>query len=93
MFLQSIGLLPDSLIILTTSNSKLENRIKEKYNRINKGGKPLSEQIIKRSLDDSELNLSAIREVYKGFYCEINRSDMINADVIDEIAVIYHLTV
>ncbi len=84
MFLQSVGLLPDNVLILSTSREKSEERVKDKLSQLNHLN---INSIIKQSIDESELNLSAVREIYKGFYCEINCLGKKNADVIDEIAV------
>lgn len=85
MFLQQIGLLPDNVIVLTTSRNKAEERISNKLitNNIVDW-----KNLTKLSIDESELNLTAVKEVYKGFYCEINTSENKTSSYVDDIAVI-----
>lgn len=82
MFLQSIGLLPDNVVILSTSREKLEERIREKLKNTNG-----ADIIVKNSADEAELNLRAVKEVFKGFYTEINTSEKNKSTIIDDIAV------
>ena len=92
IFLQSIGLLPDNIIILTTSREKAEEQIfqklKERYSPQNEEQKEehsvesesnqnnckTDEQLkemAKISMEQSEMNISAVKDVFSGFYCEI----------------------
>jgi hypothetical protein len=81
MFLQSLGLLPDNVVVLTTSRNKAEERIVEKLNVDDK------EHLAVLSVDETELNLEAVKEIYKGFFSEINTSDKRTDIIIEEIAV------
>jgi hypothetical protein len=82
MFLQSVGLIPDNVLILSTSRSKAEERIKEKL-----GGNQRSESSAKTSIDENDMNIKAVRDVYKGFYCEVNTTEKKTGVVVDELAV------
>ena len=81
MFLQSLGLLPDNVVVLTTSRNKAEERIVEKLNVDDK------EHLAVLSVDETELNLEAVKEIYKGFFSEINTNDKRTDIIIEEIAV------
>lgn len=85
MFLQSVGLLPDNVIVLTASRVKSEDRIKEKLRKI--GNTSDLQTTSKFSVDESELHISAVKEIYKGFYSELNNSEKNKSEIIDEIAV------
>jgi len=82
MFLQSVGLIPDNVIILSTSRNKAEDRIKEKL-----GGNETAENSAMISIDENDMNIKAVRDVYKGFYCEINTNEKKTGVVVDELAV------
>ena len=105
IFLQSIGLLPDNVIILKTSREKAEEQVfnklrskipQEESEQIeNKKQDENGEEIIdnntnseqqkdpnaksddyvrelaKNSVDEAELNIRAVEDVFKGFYCEL----------------------
>ena len=81
MFLQNMGLLPDNLILLSTTRSRAEERINEKLTGEDK------EKHAVLSVDETDLNLDTIKEIYKGFYSEINVSEKKTDHVIEEIAV------
>ena len=121
IFLQSIGLLPDNVIILKTSREKAEEQVfnklrskipQEESEQIeNKKQDENGEDIIdnntnseqqkdpnaknddqvrelaKNSVDEAELNIRAVEDVFKGFYCELP-VDQFNSqnDVVDELA-------
>ena len=84
MFLQQIGLLPDNMIILTTSRNIAEQRV---GNKIANENTEEWKNLVKLSIDETELNLTAVKEVYKGFYCEINTSENKTSSYVDDIAV------
>jgi hypothetical protein len=84
MFLQNMGLLPDNLILLSTTRSRAEERINEKLTGEDK------EKHAILSVDETDLNLDTIKEIYKGFYSEINVSEKKTDHVIEEIAVIFY---
>ena len=99
IFLQSIGLLPDNIIILTTSRDKAEEQIYAKLrerlpkppekNEEDKEKEPqehsvdsdsnqnnykTNEQIrqfAKISVEETDMNIRAVEDVFSGFYCEI----------------------
>ena len=88
MFLQTVGLMPDNIICLESSRKRVEERIHEKLKQIHSNDSAYSfERAIKESVDESELNLKAVKEVFKGFYSEIPTSNRKKSDLIDEIAV------
>lgn len=82
-----MGLLSDNVVILTTKRNKSEERIKEKLSQVKNQSNTDGDTIVKQSIDESDLNLAAVREIYKGFYCEMDTSDKKTHDIIDEIAV------
>ena len=89
MFLISVGLLPDNLFMLTTSEQKIRDRLLEKHNLMN--GRPeKAESIIKSALDECELNLKSVKDVFKGNYADISTQDKKKSDIIEEIDVIYN---
>ena len=97
IFLQSIGLLPDNIIVLTTSREKAEEQIFEKLRErfpappekneeqkehqehsvesdSNQNNYKTDEQLremAKISMEESEMNIRAVEDVFSGFYCEI----------------------
>ena len=121
IFLQSIGLLPDNVIILKTSREKAEEQvfnklrnkipIEESENIENKKEDENGEELIdnnttseqpkdqndknddqikelaKNSVDEAELNIRAVEDVFKGFYCELPVDQFQSQnDVVDELA-------
>ena len=77
IFLQSLGLLPDQIIVLTTDKQKSEEALFDiiKDNLENNGEQRTEEQIkslAKISVNETELNLNSLEEIFRGFYCEIN---------------------
>ena len=119
IFLQSIGLLPDNVIILKTSREKAEeqvfNKLRSKIpqdeseqidtkkqdengdelidNNTNSEPKdPNSKnddqikELAKISVDEAELNIRAVEDVFKGFYCELPIDQFQSQnDVVDEL--------
>jgi hypothetical protein len=82
MFLQTVGLLPDNVIILSTTRTKAEERIKDKLSASSE-----KDNLARLSVDETELNLAAVKEIYKGFFCEINTNEKTTDSIIEEIAV------
>ena len=77
IFLQSLGLLPDNIIVLTTDKQKSEDAIFEKISEnYENNGVKINESYIKSlakiSFTESELNLKTLKEIFGGFYYEIN---------------------
>lgn len=77
IFLQSLGLLPDHIIVLTTDKQKSEEALCDiiKENLENNGENRTEEQIkslAKISVNETELNLNSLEEIFRGFYYEIN---------------------
>jgi hypothetical protein len=62
--------------------------LREKFNQSKKVNQKDMTSLVKNSLDESELNLAAVRDVYIGYFCEINCTGKTNDYIIDEIAVI-----
>jgi hypothetical protein len=88
MFLQTVGLLPDNIIILNSSRKTSEDRIRDKLRQINpKIDKSSLEIYPKNSVDECLLNLSSVKEIYKGFYSEIDTSGKSKSTIIEDIAV------
>lgn len=90
IFLQSIGLLPDNIIVLKTSREKAEEKVYQKLkekNVLNVSDEEYK-HIAKQSIDETELNINAVKEVFEGFYCElpVDRFGS-SSEVVDEIAV------
>ena len=77
IFLQSSGLLPDNIIVLTTDKQKSEESVIEKIkenlenNRVEKNENEIK-SLAKISVEESEINLKTLREIFGGFYYEIN---------------------
>jgi len=77
IFLQSLGLLPDHIIVLTTDKQKSEEALFDiiKDNLENNGEQRTEGQIkslAKISVNETELNLNSLEEIFRGFYYEIN---------------------
>lgn len=77
IFLQSLGLLPDHIIVLTTDKQKSEEALFDiiKDNLENNGEQRTEDQIksmAKISVNETELNLNSLEEIFRGFYFEIN---------------------
>ena len=115
IFLQSIGLLPDNIIILTTTREKAEEQIYTKLreripkppekNEEEKEKEPQEHsvdsdsnqnnfktdeqirQFAKISVEETDMNIRAVEDVFSGFYCEIpvDKYEEDNA-VVDELA-------
>ena len=88
MFLQTVGLMPDNIICLESSRNRVEERIHEKLRQIHSSEESYNyAKSVKESVDESDLNLKAVKEVFKGFYAEIPTSNRNKSNLIDEIAV------
>ncbi len=87
MFLVSVGLLPDNLFVLSTDETKMRERLAEKYRSMNGNAEP-SEQLLKHSIDESLLNLKAVKDVFNGHYSEINTFNKKKSDIIEEVDVL-----
>lgn len=77
IFLQSLGLLPDHIIVLTTDKQKSEEALFDiiKDNLENNDEQRTEDQIkslAKISVNETELNLNSLEEIFRGFYYEIN---------------------
>ena len=91
IFLQSLGLLPDQIIVLTTDKQKSEEALFDiiKENLENNGEQRTEEQIkslAKISVNETELNLNSLEEIFRGFYCEINVDNEQESEVVDKLA-------
>jgi hypothetical protein len=86
MLLVNIGLLPDNLFVLSTDENKMRERLIEKFRSMNGNTEP-SEQLLKYSIDESLLNLKAVKDVFKGHFSEINTFNSKKSDIIEEIDV------
>jgi adenylate kinase len=92
IFLQSYGLLPDNIILLKTTNEKSEEAIGEKIKtnleneHIEKSDEEIK-KLAKISLDETNINLSALKDIFKGFYQEINVDNFEQEfDIVDTLA-------
>jgi adenylate kinase len=92
IFLQSSGLLPDNIIMLTTSerNSKdaVYEKIKDNFdnNGIEKDTKEIG-SMAEISVNESVINLKSLKEIFGGFFYEINVDDFEQeSDVIESLA-------
>lgn len=89
IFLQSVGLLPDNVIILTTTREKAETKV---FNKLKEKGilKKSDEELkilAKNSIDEAELNIRAVEDVFAGFYCELPVEKFETpSEVVDELA-------
>jgi hypothetical protein len=86
MFLQSIGLLPDNIIILSTSREKAEQSIHEKLEKCFPNA-PNHDKMTKESVDQYDLNIKAVRSIFQGFFSEINTERRTPESTIEELAV------
>ena len=92
IFLQSFGLLPDNIIMLKTSREKSLEAIEEKIkNNLENERLEKSDEEIKKlaniSLDESCINLSALKNIFNGFYQEINVDNFEQEfDIVDTLA-------
>lgn len=88
MFLQSIGLLPDNIIILSNSRDRAENRIAEKLKK-NFPDAPNNNlsTMVKESLDQYDLNIKSVRAIFQGFFSEISAENKSKESIIEELAV------
>ena len=67
MFLQSVGILPDNVTILTTSEDKISQRLSEK---LTKNFKPEQTSIYTdNALKDYHLNIKAVKDIFPNFSC------------------------
>jgi hypothetical protein len=88
MFLQTVGLMPDNIICLESNSNKKEKRLMEKLKQNHAEDSAYNyERSIKESVDESDLNLKSVKEVFKGFYSEIKTTNRNKSELIDEIAV------
>jgi adenylate kinase len=85
LFLKSVGLIPDSVVVLNTSRQKEEEQIKVKLRQA--GIQDNLDVITKNSVDESELGLSAVKDVYRGFLCEISTVNKNQNGLAEEISV------
>jgi hypothetical protein len=87
MYLKSVGILPDCVVVLNTTRTNAEENIISKLKQ--SGMKENLERIAKNSYDESELAMNAIREIYKGFLCEIPTFNKSQNSIAEEISVNY----
>ena len=85
MYLKSVGILPDCVVVLNTTRNKAEEHIISKLKQ--SGIKENGERIAKNSFDESELAMNAIREIYKGFLSEIPTFNKTQNSIAEEISV------
>lgn len=89
MFLQSVGLIPDNMIFISSTRELSEESIKERVKNEKLSQNELL-ALIKESADQSDLNLSALKDIYKGFYSEIKKETKEKKEqevIIEDIAV------
>ena len=92
IFLQSSGLLPDSIIMLSTNRQKSEDAVFEKIkdNLDNNGIEKCDDEIksmAKISVDESDINLKSLKEIFGGFFHEINVDEFEEeSDVMENLA-------
>lgn len=63
MFLQSVGIIPDNIILLTLSEDKIMARLLEKISSVVKDNKRLP-FFVNEAFEDYHLNINPIREIY-----------------------------
>ena len=92
IFLQSSGLLPDNIIMLTTSDRNSKDAVYEKIkdnfdnNGIEKDEKEIG-SMAEISVNESVINLKSLKEIFGGFFYEINVDDFEQeSDVIESLA-------
>jgi len=85
MFLQSIGLLPDNIIILSTSRDMSEKSVTERLKKNFPQEKITA--MTKDSVDQYDLNIKAVRSIFQGFFSEIDVENKTPDSTIEEIAV------
>jgi len=91
MFLQSVGIIPDNMILLTTERAISEESVKERLKNERLGDLGA---VIKEAVDSSELGLAAVRDIYKGFFSEIKKTSKEKKEqdmIIEDIAKIIRL--
>ena len=92
IFLQSSGLLPDNIIVLKTSKEKSEKAAFEKIkDNLENNGIEKDENEIKSlakiSVNEVELNIKSLEEIFRGFYYEINVDNYEQeSDVVENLA-------
>lgn len=89
MFLQSVGIIPDNMIFLTTNRTLSEESVRERVKNEKLSQNELS-VLVKDSVDQSELNLNALKDIYKGFYSELKKETKEKKEqevIIEDIAV------
>lgn len=62
MFLQSVGIIPDNMIILSNSKRDMEQRVYEKISQ--NYDQSQTEYYTKNALDEYELNMKSIKEIF-----------------------------
>lgn len=72
MFLQSVGLIPDNMIFITTNRKVSEDSVSERIKNEKVNPSELA-VLVKESVDQSELNINALKDIYKGFYSELRK--------------------
>jgi hypothetical protein len=86
MYLKSVGILPDCVVMLKTNRTLAEEYVISKLTQ--SGIKENVERIAKNSIDESELSLNAIKDIYKGFLSEITTVNKSQNSIAEEISVI-----
>ncbi len=90
MFLQSIGLLPDNIIILSSSREKAEESISNKLKK-NFPSASNIDQMTKEAVDQYDLNIKSVRAIFQGFYSELNVEKKSKDSSLEELAVSYSI--
>ena len=85
MFLQNCGILPDNIIILSTTEEKTKSRLKEKLQK--NFEEDQVEMLVTNAYNQYDLNRKAVMDIYKSYYSEIVTTEKSNSSIIEEIAV------
>lgn len=92
MFLQSVGLIPDNMIFINTGRELAESSVNDRLKTEKLNPNELK-ALVKDSIDQSDLNINALKDIYKGFFSEIVRKSKDRKEeevIIEDIAVMSH---
>jgi hypothetical protein len=89
MFLQSVGLIPDNMIFINTKRDLSEISVSERL-KAEKSNPNELKTLVKESVDQSDLNINSLKDIYKGFFSENQRQSKEKKEeevIIEDIAV------
>lgn len=86
MFLQSVGILPDNVIMLEASDEEHNSRLQEKLSKSNRSGEEV-DKLAANSFAEYKINIKVVNEIYKDSIIRVHTAGRENGNIVNELAV------